>query len=272
MAEGKAVAARAAQVAGVGGFEADSAEAARDEAAARRAAERAARGGAPSAAEPARSTRPKFPAALVALGALAALCGLVAFFVLAKKDAAVQLSSHHWERVIAVEQLQTVTDTAWRNQVPNDARSLSCHEAQRSTKQVPDGERCTTVRSDNGDGTFSESERCSPKYRDEPVYDTRCTFTVDRWRQSRAVRADGTGVSPAPEWPTVVVSGGSTVGSEREASRKAAYTLEFLDPDHRALRCTVDQARWTAMADGSRWTAPVGRFVDSIDCADLRPL
>lgn len=264
----RAVGVRAEQTAAAGGFEADSAVKARTEAEAARMAERAARGAAPVASPGAQSGSRGRVLGVVA--AVALVCGLLGWLLFAKTEATVQVSGHRWERVVVVEQFATISDSAWRDALPADARNTACREEQRSTRRVPDGETCTDVRRDNGDGTFSVSQQCETTYREEPVYDTRCTFDADRWTTGRSERADGNSLTPAPAWPEVVIRAGSGLGAEREASRRESYTARFVDPEGRELTCTMPEVRWAALAVGSRWVAPVGRFVDDIDCDALR--
>jgi hypothetical protein len=265
LAGARAVAARAEQVAAQGGFADDSAADARKEASARRVADRAARA---SAQVPPKPTSSKLLWVLAAIGVMVAVCGLVAFFVFSTRTSTVQVVEHAWQRTVAVEALETVSESAWRGEVPVDARAPVCREEERSSRKVEDGETCTPLRTDNGDGTFRESERCTPNYRSEPVYDTRCTFTVDRWQAKREEKADGVGTTP--EWPPVSIRSGASVGAEREAARREAYTLTFRDAEGRRLSCALDQERWASITDGSTWVAPTGRFVESIDCSALR--
>lgn len=182
-----------------------------------------------------------------------------------KKDAAVAVSGHTWSREIAVEAFRAVDDSAWREAVPADARSVSCVQAQRSTNKVPDGQDCHNERHDNGDGTFSEKQNCTPKFRDEPVYDQKCTYTQDRWVQARTAKAGAAALTPEPTWPATNLAAG-----EREGARTETYTVTFTE-DTRTLSCDVPQAQWAHLTDGSRWKAPVGVLSSSIDCSALQP-
>lgn len=254
------VTARATQTAGAAGFTADSARAADAERAAARQA--------------AHAPPPKPRSGGIGIGVAVVLllvcAGAAALFW--KKDAGVTVAGRDWSRDIAVEQLQTVTDSAWKDGVPAEARGVTCAEAQRSTRQVPDGETCVDERHDNADGTFTEAKKCTPKTRDEPVMDQKCSFTVDRWVETRTVHAGGAGATPAPAWPTSGVAGGTVVGSEREGKRTETYTVRFTDDKGRALACTPAQEVWATLTEGSRWNAPVGVLSDSIDCSALKPL
>src|SRR5690606_36771356 len=95
---------------------------------------------------------------------------------------------------------------------------------QRDTRQVPDGEECTTRRVDNGDGTCSERRTCRTVYRSEPIYDQRCYFTVDRWGYERSVTTSGASLNEAPFWPQACLARtGSCIGCEREGERVEEY-------------------------------------------------
>lgn len=257
----KAVGQRAEQSAAAGAFEADSAKAAAAEALAKKLAARA-----PAPPPPARSGIGLW-LALAAGAAAVLLCAGLATFFLWKKDADFTLLAHTWSRQIAVEQLGPVTESAWRDAVPPDARDLSCAREQRSTTSVPDGEDCHDVRRDNGDGTFTQAEECTPRTREEPVYDDKCRYTVDRWTVLRTETASGTGVVPAPSWPAVQL-GGPTL---REGTRSETYTLSLRDGEGTETTCEVPEARWASMADGSTWRGKIGVLSGAVDCTTLLP-
>lgn len=184
-----------------------------------------------------------------------------------KKDAAVAVSGHTWSREIAVESFQAVSDSAWKEAVPADARSVSCAQAERSTTKVPDGQDCHNERHDNGDGTFTEQQKCDPKFKDQPVYDQKCSYTQDRWVQARKAQAGGNSLVPAPTWPATNVA-----STEREGARVEKYTVTFTEAGAaRTLTCDVPQDRWMGLVDGSTWKAPVGVLSSSIDCSALQP-
>ena len=259
LAGAKAVQARAQQSnEGKASFDEDSAKAARDEALARRQAERA----------PAPPPAPKTGGmGLLALGVGfvgLVVCAGLALFLFWKKEEAFTVAGHRWTREVPVEELGPVQDSAWRDQVPSDARAMSCVQAERSTRKIADGEDCHDVRSDNGDGTFSEKRECVTRYREEPVYDDKCSFTVDRWHTSRTERAEGAAASPAPAWPAV-----SLRANEREGSRRETYTLRLSDPAGEERTCDLGEARWSTMTVGSRWKGEVGVLSGAVDCDTL---
>jgi hypothetical protein len=261
---------RASQTEGDAGFEVDSSQNALAEQHAQKRAAQAARS-APDSEPPKNKT---YVGVGIAIAAVLVLIGIGIAAMLWKKDAGVVVSGHSWSRSIAVEQLRTVEESAWKDSVPTDARGVNCVEEQRSTNKVADGQDCHTVRHDNADGTFSESEDCTTKYREEPVFDQRCTYSVDRWKQQRIEQAGAEGLTPEPSWPSVVLTGAglNALGSEREGTRSEKYTVKFKEdgPSGRLLTCDIAQSQWQTLADGTRWIAPVGVVSDSIDCSGLK--
>ena len=179
------------------------------------------------------------------------------------------MTGHSWKREIAIERFGPVSDSAWCDQMPAGAMSVSRHRDVRSHKQVPDGEDCHTRKVDNGNGTFSEHRECTPKTREEPVYDERCTFSVDRWAKERTVTATGASMTDAPRWPsTNITRTGSCVGCEREGARSETYTVTLVDEKGGTDSCDVDPQKWTTLGDGTTWKGAV-RLVGGLDCSSL---
>ena len=209
---------------------------------------------------------------LYVIGAVAVLIVIaIAVALFWKREARAYVAGHEWERVIAVEELQRVDDSAWCDSMPADAYSVSSRREQRSTNRVQDGESCEIVRIDQGDGTFREQRVCSPTYREEPVYDERCYYTVDRWLVSRTVDASGLSLSEAPYWPqTTIRRSGTCIGCEREGQREEHYVL-VLRVDANEYRCTVPYADWQNAAIESTWTLKVSVVTGQPDCDSLEP-
>jgi hypothetical protein len=202
---------------------------------------------------------------------LIATCVLVVLLAIFwKKEVSSTVLSHSWKRQIDIEMFKPVSESAWCDSKPSDAYSVTSHREQRSTRSVPDGEECSTKNVDRGDGTFERREECHTKYRDEPVYDQKCYYTVNRWRVAHTIEASGLGMAPAPAWPPVVLnSHGSTLGSEREGARRATYLLHLRGADSKSYECAVDEARWHAIGDKQVKPLKVGVLTDKPNCADL---
>ncbi len=221
-----------------------------------------------SAAAPARRRRwwPILLGVVVVLGLATVVCaGVIGFEFFGGKPATLATVGRTWERTVVVETYQTVRDSAWRGGVPAGARGLSCQREQRSTNKVADGQDCRTKRSDHGDGTYSETQECTTRYRSEPVYDEKCTYQVDRWQVVRTERTAGT--SEAPTWPAPVV-GGTGIGATRAGTRNASYGVT-LSNGTTQWPCTVSEAQWTAMTPGSLWVTTMGGLSGKPDCDAL---
>lgn len=206
-----------------------------------------------------------------AIGAVVLSClgfGVVA--ALLKKDVNVTVTGHAWTREINIESRQATSDSSWCDSLPSDAYDASRRREKRSTKQVADGEECSTRDVDRGDGTFERRRECRPKYRSEPVYDDKCYYTVDRWRVARTAKIQGAGTSPAPRWPTLNLSRtGNCLGCEREGSRRATYLLKLKGADAKKYECEVPDSQWSRVADGLAKPIKVRVLTGTPDCDQL---
>jgi hypothetical protein len=196
---------------------------------------------------------------------LSILCGVWMFWT---KDAGVTIAGTAWERTIAVERFEPVAEDAWRDSVPSGAYDLSCREKQRSTNKVPDGQDCQTVSVDQGDGTFRKEQKCTTKYREEPVMGTWCNFKVDKWHTVDTAKSNGDGRDRA--WPTVRADGCQTLGCTREGARAETHTVNLTLEDGTTETCTVDEPTWTAAEAGESWHVDVHVLGGAIDCGSLR--
>ena len=187
-----------------------------------------------------------------------------------KKDAKATVSGHRWERTVDVESYDAVNDSAWCDSMPMGAYNVSRHREQRSTKKIADGETCSTRKVDRGDGTFERREECRPKYREEPVYDERCTYVIDRWHTVRTARANGGSLSDSPQWPrTNLRQTGQCRGCEREGGRHEKYTLELKGPGGESWDCELNEAKWRGVREGAVHDVQVGVLTGTVDCSSL---
>lgn len=211
--------------------------------------------------------------AVLGVIALVVVAGLVALFW--KKEVTVIVTGHEWSREIRIEQYNSFTEQSWWDVRPagDDVIRGMCHQEQRSTRQIPDGEECSTRRVDQGDGTFREERECHTKYRSEPVYDDMCTWTGKRWEYDRTVPASGKSVKETPYWPQITLncSGQRSVGCEREAGRSEAYLVVFRGDGDIVYKCPFSQSDWENVGIESVWTVNV-RVVDqdAADCDSLK--
>jgi hypothetical protein len=140
----------------------------------------------------------------------------------------------------------------------------------RSHRKIADGQTCQTRRKDAGDGTYKEVEECSTKYREEPVYDDKCSYTIDRWQRDRTATAEGSALAEEPKWPEVRLSrSGSCIGCEREGKRNERYELHVKTDDGKDSSCDFDQPKWSGIADGSKWKMKFAVITGFPDCDSL---
>ncbi len=186
------------------------------------------------------------------------------------KDVALTVSGHSWERSIEIEKYQAVSKSSWCDSMPSKAYSVSRSREVREHKQVADGETCTTKNVDKGDGTFEKVEECKTKYREEPVYDDKCSYKLDEWSTDRIKMASGSGISPTPSWPEVgSLRSGSGLGAERQGAKKESYTVIYTDADGEPHECSFPQAKWEGTTAGSTWSAEAGVMFSNLDCDSL---
>jgi hypothetical protein len=207
---------------------------------------------------------------IIAVLVVAGIIGAIFLFTRTQEQT-VLVSGHEWERRISVEEYRAVSDGDWRDSLPAGAYNRSCSEKQRDTRRVQDGETCRTVRRDNGDGTFSERQECEPKYREEPVMDTWCDYTIDRWEDDTAIVTRGTGLASPPTWgETNFGCTNERLGCQRESGRNETYTVLFSE-DGNTHKCNFSQSEWENIAVESRWTMEVRQFVGGAVCNSLAP-
>jgi hypothetical protein len=209
---------------------------------------------------------------------------LVCLVVFWKKDIAVEVQGHTWTRQISIERFNAVHDSDWCTSMPSDAYSVSRHRELHHVDHVPDGQTCRTEPGacstvDNGNG--SGSVRCQPdrrvcetKYRDVPVYENKCSYTVDRWRHVRFATASGSQLEPAPSWPTPKFESCriTHLGCERTGAQTAEYLVHFVSNEDkpRAFECDYPEARWSSFKPDSVWAARVGVLWRRLDCDSVR--
>lgn len=184
-----------------------------------------------------------------------------------KKSIELDVKGHRWATVIDVEEFREVGESKWKNEVPSGARAVSCVQKERSTRSVPDGETCKMVKRDKGDGTFEEVNQCTPKTRQEPVYDDYCDYRIDRWTKVDALKKEGTGTdvvwAEAPPAPTL-----TGPGARRAGERRATYTLEFSD-GKKARTCDVSEGTWRKYKDGQHVKAKARASSGELVCSSL---
>lgn len=181
-----------------------------------------------------------------------------------------KLQNKTWERVIKVEQLRTVQESAWHNHVPAGARQIRTYSAIRDyvkirvgtdtayrteSEQVQIGtKRVKTGTRDMGNGFFEDvyKERPVyktvtrqvpyevPRYATQPVYDTKVEYDIDRWVEAREYSRSG--INSPPHWPEFPPK-----ADERPGRRTETYKAVFVDSKGQLIEKTVDAAKYDVL-------------------------
>jgi len=204
------------------------------------------------------------------IGVVAVVVIGVLFLIFGRRESAALVSGHTWERTITIEQFSVVPAEAWCDQLPSGAYSVARRQEQRSSRSVADGEECAVRRVDNGDGTFSERRECQTTYREEPIYDAYCSFSINQWVTQRTTTSDGMGLNSEIAWPLTNVSGGTCLGCEREGDRDENYIL-ILNSENREVRCEVDFDLWERAAIETSWKIQLNAVTGQPICSSLEP-
>ncbi|SEM28313.1 MULTISPECIES: zinc finger Ran-binding domain-containing protein [unclassified Butyrivibrio] len=192
-----------------------------------------------------------------------------------------------WENSIDIEENKTFRESDWN--LPSDARLaytnweirsyesvLDHYETVTKSRQVQDGGHYETSYSDNGDGTFTEHNNYvpdytteyyteeEPVYRQEPIYDTKYYYDIDRWVDERTETTTGTDKNPY--WPTL-----NLTDKEREAGRSSKYTMSgelnyksFGKSKKKTEEYTIDESTWKELKPGDKLDVTIkdGKLVE----------
>ncbi len=203
---------------------------------------------------------------IVVFGALALFCAVSNLWT---QSSSFTVSGHSWERTIQVEEYAEVSASDWCDDMPSKAHDVRESRKERSTERVADGQDCKTANVDNGDGTFRQEEECTTRYREEPVYDEWCTYTIEKWTEARVARASGQDLSPT--WPDANAKTCTSVreGCQREGTRNETYivTLTGDGEDH---TCDFSESKWRGLSDGATVDAEVSVLMGGVQCGTVQ--
>jgi hypothetical protein len=180
------------------------------------------------------------------------------------KDAGGKILAHAWERTVGVEEYGDDRQETWKNEVPRDARQVFCHTAQRSTKQVPTGEKKCKK---DGTGRIEEYD-CKEVTKPEAVMDEKCKFVVTRWKEIEKKSARGTGMTLNDPAGLPPVQHTETLGARRIGKKQDVYILQLDVPgaDPQQQQCEVSSDAWKKHSDGAKVTVQVLAKNNKVDC------
>jgi hypothetical protein len=216
--------------------------------------------------------QPGFPWWRVIWTVIMVLGAGLTFLFFSQHDERVQLVEKTWSRSVAVDHFTAVKTSSWCDAMPADAYQVARTREQRSTRQMADGETCVESRADMGDGTFTKRRDCAPRYHEEPVYDSRCSYRINRWQVLRTDTLGG-GATLSPKWPNPVMGntwapGSNSLGAERLGPRSEDYRIRLQNAKGKYWICGLTLEAWTTLAEKQAMTIKV-RGTGGADCDSL---
>lgn len=215
---------------------------------------------------------------------VAGIVGLVVLVMIAAhtSQAKLTLTRAHWMRDIEVEHLVPVVERGW--ELPAGAKLISTSNEIHHHDQVADGtrmvQRTYTERvqtgtkrvkvgtKNMGNGFFKDLYDDKPVYssvtktrtesetvyRSVPVYRTKYSYEVERWRRARDVPTSGDDTAPAWGEPKLV-------DKERESKRTEVYEVEFTG-NGKTYPWKPPEKEFTALKLGQSYDVELNGFGD----------
>jgi hypothetical protein len=193
-----------------------------------------------------------------------------------------EVASVSWKRTVDIERFGTVTESDWS--VPQGARVISKSREVRSHRKVQAGTETKTrtekvqtgtrkVKSgvrDKGNGFFEDVYKDEPiyesrtvreevpRYVNEPVYDTKYRYEIEKWTFLRKAASEG--AEPAPQWPKFEADPSQKL---REGRRVSAYEVKLREegkPSPLFAFKPKEERDFVKFALGSKWAGKVNRL------------
>lgn len=198
------------------------------------------------------------------LGAIACLAAFVVLMILLLKTDEItgRVTDVAWERSIAIEAYQTVTDQAWWDEVPEGVDVIACSQEYRytSNEMQPNAtEVCgTPYTEDTGTGVGEVVQDCTYE-----VYDDYCEYETLAWVVVDTATESGQDLQPF--WPSPTLT-----SQQRLGERAEAYTITFNADGSQVTYETTNSDLFLQAELGSEWTLKVNQFnaVQSIEPAN----
>lgn len=187
-----------------------------------------------------------------------------------------EVVSFGWQREIAVEEYNTFRESGWT--VPGGGSVVSSNREIRSYRKVLDHYEYKTKRvskrvqdgysveyKDLGNGQFKEVRKPKyktvyenqkvrePVYRQEPIYDTKYYYNIDKWKETDSLVSRGD--DHEPKWaetdlPTKVES--PKYGDKRQGGRKAVYWVIIKDDKGNEQKLERSFEEWEKLNKGDK--------------------
>ena len=199
--------------------------------------------------------RSRVPILPLAILALVLICLVGFFFMAAVRTSDVQavVQDINWTRSVPIEQLQQATGEGWRNEIPADARNVTCQPKFHHTQPDPVTDPNVTAEEvcgtpyvvDQGSGYGKVVRDCEYQ-----VYADYCRYSYAAWQPYTTKTATGHDLNPY--WPQIYLG-----PNQREGARSETYEVVF-DADGKLYRYHVRDATDLSLYEkGSHWTLTI---------------
>ena len=208
---------------------------------------------------------------LIVLVGLIAISGLIYLFI--PKEQELTIQDFSWKRNINIERYQTVNENGWN--LPTGARlqytNWEFHHYEQvldhyetKTKQVARErlvgyEEYVTGHRDLGNGYFEEITSSRPVYetyyetetyqepiyRDEPIYQIKYYYEIDKWLYERTVTTQGN--DKEPYWGNTFLN-----SDERVSSKNETYYIIGTDKKEKVYTVTLSFDDWNSLSIGQK--------------------
>lgn len=205
---------------------------------------------------------------LIATPIAGILTFLIWFLFISSSIVQARVVDLQWQRQISTEQYKTVVEEDWS--VPSGGRRIDSYRAIRSYNQVLAGYDTKTRSVRVQTGTTTERYACGqtktgsggvktnyctrtnpvygyktetyqePRYVQEPVYDTKYKYEIDKWVTGRTLREQGSGHNP--RWPDVTLA-----GNERQGAKSEDYVVVVKYDNDKTYQITMDEWQWQSI-------------------------
>jgi hypothetical protein len=185
--------------------------------------------------------------------------GIIGFISLSNSTykAKLEVTEMAWQRVITVEQLQTLAKSDWREDVPGDAYDRTCNTRDRTFTRSEEYQ-CGTEKIDRGDGSFVEQPKYCSRQVEYTKPDSFCAYKVDRWIYVRDIETKG-GPNDPVQWGVF-----TPTRTTREGGRLESYKVGFKGLAESANKKftyeTSKESAWRRFSVGRSYEVDINRL------------
>lgn len=186
-----------------------------------------------------------------------------------------------WSRTITVENLKTFNESDWylpsRARLKRTSREFHYYQqvvdhyetkTRQKSRLVQDGYNISYTMRNNGNGTFTQKEHKTPKYKTEyytetyqapvyrnrPVYDTKYYYEIDRWVADMEYPSSGN--DKKPYWSTTYV----LKKKQRDSSRQEVYYVYYVSDSGKKTKVKVRYGEWKNISKGDQYVVTTCRL------------